>query len=43
MLMRLLFLAPLWVMSMMSATTAEELHVLGAGSLKEVTGEIGKR
>jgi molybdate transport system substrate-binding protein len=43
MLMRWLFLAPLWVVSMISATTAQELRLLGAGSLREVTAEIGKR
>jgi hypothetical protein len=43
MALRLLLLAPLCVVSMISPVTAQELRVLGAGSLREVTAEIGKR
>jgi molybdate transport system substrate-binding protein len=41
--MRFLLLAPLCLISMIIAATAEELRLLGAGSLREVTADIGKR
>jgi molybdate transport system substrate-binding protein len=40
---RILFLAALCVAAMSSATRAEGLRVLAAGSLREVVGEIGER
>jgi molybdate transport system substrate-binding protein len=40
---RFLLQAPLWLSSMISAGSAETLHVLGAGSLKEVLAEIEER
>jgi molybdate transport system substrate-binding protein len=43
MILRLLVFALLCLVSMFSAVAAQELHVLGAGSLREVTAEIGKR
>lgn len=43
MVLRLLLLAPLCIVSMIKAASAQELRVLGAGSLREVAGEIGKR
>ena len=44
MLMRLLLLALMCLVSMITASAAtEELRVLGAGSLREVTAEISKR
>ena len=41
--MRLLPLAPLCLLSMISVAGAEELRVLAAGSLREVMTEIGER
>src|SRR5580704_9832654 len=38
-----LLLASLFAVSMISEATAQELRVFGAGSLREVMGEIGKR
>jgi molybdate transport system substrate-binding protein len=43
MLMRYLLLAPLCLVSMITTAAAQELRVLGAGSLKEVIAAIGKR
>src|SRR5271168_2575309 len=43
MVSRLLLLAPLWLVSMISLAGAEGLRVLAAGSLREVMGEIGER
>jgi molybdate transport system substrate-binding protein len=43
MILRLLVFALLCLVSMFSAVAAQELHVLGAGSLREVTAEIGER
>jgi molybdate transport system substrate-binding protein len=43
MVLRLLLLAALCVLPMTDARASEELHVLAAGSLREVMGEIGER
>jgi molybdate transport system substrate-binding protein len=43
MILRLLLFALLCLVSMLSAVAAQELHVPGAGSLREVIAEIGKR
>jgi molybdate transport system substrate-binding protein len=43
MVLRLLLLAPLCIVSMINAASTRELRVLGAGSLREVMAEIGKR
>jgi molybdate transport system substrate-binding protein len=43
MVLRLLLLAPLCIVSMINAASTQELRVLGAGSLREVMAEIGKR
>jgi len=43
MALQLLLLAPLYLALMIGAVAAQELHLLGAGSLREVTAEIGKR
>jgi ABC-type molybdate transport system substrate-binding protein len=39
----MLFLASSWAVSMIAAARADEVHVLAAGSLREVIGEIGGR
>jgi molybdenum ABC transporter molybdate-binding protein len=41
--MRMLFLAALCAVAMLGPARADELHVLAAGSLREVIGEIGAR
>lgn len=41
--MRLFFLSALCAVAMLGSTQADELHVLAAGSLREVVGEIGAR
>jgi molybdate transport system substrate-binding protein len=43
MVLRSLLLAALCVLPMTDARASEELHVLAAGSLREVLGEIGER
>jgi molybdate transport system substrate-binding protein len=43
MLVRYLLLAPLCLVSMITTATAQELRVLGAGSLKEVIAALGRR
>jgi ABC-type molybdate transport system substrate-binding protein len=40
---RLLLMAALCLVPIMGTAAAEELHVFGAGSLKEVMGELGER
>jgi molybdate transport system substrate-binding protein len=40
---RALLAAALWLLAIVSAAKAEQLHVLAAGSLREVLGEIGSR
>ena len=43
MLKRHLLLAAICLLAMITAATGDELRLLGAGSLREVTAEIGKR
>jgi molybdate transport system substrate-binding protein len=43
MVLQLLLLMPLCALSMIGAASGEGLRVLGAGSLREVTAEIGER
>jgi molybdate transport system substrate-binding protein len=40
---RALFAAALWLLAMVSKAKSEQLHVLAAGSLREVLGEIGNQ
>ena len=41
--MRILVLATIWAAWMIGSARADEIHVLAAGSLREVIGELGER